>query len=114
MIFRFWFESIIGIICLVCILVLGAKGASSLALFVLLPVIMRIKKTKSPDERELQLFYKTGNLTLFLSIIAIFVIHYLKDTLINGHLIGANWMTLAITSIVMAHGLSGLIIFKKQ
>ena len=114
MIFRFWFESIIGFICLVCILLFGSKGASSLVIFALLPILMRIKKTKKPDERELQLFYKIGNLTMGLTIIAIIIIHYLQDTEVYGHLIGANWMTLAITSILIAHGLAGLIIFNKQ
>lgn len=114
MIFRFWFESIIGFICLVCILLFGAKGASILVIFALLPILMRIKKTKKPDERELQLFYKIGNLTMGLTIIAIIIIHYLQDTEVNGHLIGGNWMTLAITSILIAHGLAGLIIFNKQ
>jgi hypothetical protein len=114
MIFRFWFESIFGFICLICILLLGAKGASSLVIFVLLPILMRIKKTKQPDERELQLFYKIGNLTMGLTILALIIIHTLQNTEINGHVIGTNWMTLAIASTMLAHGLAGLIIFKRQ
>jgi hypothetical protein len=114
MTFRFWFESIIGFICLICILLLGAKGASSLLLFVLCPLFMRLMKIRKPDERERQLFYKTSNLTMGLAIIAIIIIHYLKDTEVNGHLIGANWLPLAITSIVFSHGLAGLIIFNTE
>ena len=114
MIFRFWFESVIGFVCLLCIILFGAKGASSLAIFVMLPIIMRIKKTEKPDERELQLFSKTGNLTMGLTIIAIVIIRYFQDTMVNGQLIGSNWITLAIASIMLAHGLAGIIIFNKQ
>lgn len=114
MMFRFWFESIIGVICLVCILVFGAKGTASLALIALCPIIMRIKKIKYPDEREIHLFYKSGNLTMGLTIIAIIIIYYFQDTIVNGHLIAENWMFLAITSIFFAHGLAGLIIFKTK
>jgi hypothetical protein len=114
MIFRFWFASIFGFIFLVSILLFGAKGAISFVLLPLCPLIMRIKKIKYPDERELHLFYKTGNLTLGLAIIAIIIIHHFQDALVNGHLIGDNWMYLTIISIFFAHGLAGLIIFKTQ
>ena len=52
MIIRFMFESVVGLICLVSILFLGAKGTPTLVLFAFLPVIMRLRKI-SPDEREL-------------------------------------------------------------
>ena len=112
--FRFWFESIFGFICFVSIILFGAKGASIIVLLPLCPLIMRIKKIKYPDERELHLFYKTGNLTLGLSIITIIIIQHFQDTLVNGHLISDNWMTLVVSSLFLAHGLAGLIIFKTQ
>ena len=114
MIFRFWFESIYGFICLGCILLFGAKGTSSFILLVLCPLIMRIKKIKKPDERELLLFYKTGNLTMGIAIIVILIIHHFQGAVVNGHLIGDNWMTLVFSSLFFAHGLAGLIIFKRQ
>jgi hypothetical protein len=111
---RFWLESIFGLIFLVSILLFGAKGALSIVLLPLCPLIMRIKKIKYPDERELHLFYKTGNLTFGLALALILIIHHFQSAVVNGHQIGDNWMYLSITSIFFAHGLAGLIIFKRQ
>ncbi|MBN2601248.1 MAG: hypothetical protein JXR87_04590 [Candidatus Marinimicrobia bacterium] len=114
MIFRFWFESIVGMFCIICILVFGQAGATSFALFALLPIILRIRKITKPDERESQLFYKAGNLSLALAIIAIVLISYFSSVIVNGHIIGDNWMFLSITSILMFHGVAGLIVFYKE
>lgn len=111
--FRFAFEATIGAICFTAILIFGSQGNAALALFALLPVIMRLKKV-SPDEREKQLFYKIGNLTFGLSIIALLIVYYLSDTMINGHSPGNNWLTLSVAGIILMHGISGLIIFKIQ
>ncbi|MBU0711430.1 hypothetical protein KJ762_02795 [bacterium] len=113
MIFRFWFESIVGLFCIICMLLFGQAGAASFALFALLPVIMRIRKMTKPDERELQLFYKAGNLSIALVIITIYLISHFSGVAINGHAIGDNWMFLSITSILMFHGIAGLIVFRK-
>ncbi len=58
MIFRFYFQAVISLICILGILIWSDKGYTLLALFALLPIIMRMEKTTKPDERELQLFYK--------------------------------------------------------
>ena len=112
--FRFWFESIVGLLCIICMLVFGQAGAASFALFALLPIIMRVRKFKKPDEREVYLFFKAGNLSLALGIIAIYLISRLSGVIINGHTIGDNWMFLSITSILMFHGIAGLVVFKKE
>ncbi len=112
--FRFWFESIVGFCCIICILLFGQAGSASIALFALLPVIMRIRKTKNLDERELLLFYKAGNLSIAFFILAICLISFLSKVVINGHAIGASWMFLSITSILMFHGIAGLVVFKRE
>lgn len=114
MIARFWFESIAGLICILCILLFGQVGFISFALFALLPVVTRLYKGNKPDERELQLFYKAGNLSLALTIIVIFLISRLSGVVVNGHSIGDNWMLFSITSIVMFHGIAGLIVFHRN
>ena len=108
---RFIFEAVVGAVCLLAILFFGSKGIAALALFAFLPIIMRIKKT-IPDEREKQIFYKVGNLTFGLTVIALYIIYQLSDYTINGNHIEDYWYFLSITSIILIHGISGLIIFR--
>ncbi len=110
---RFIFESVVGTICFVLILFFGNKGESAFVLFILLPFLMRIKKIK-PDERERQLFYKLGNLTMGFTIITLIAVNYLSDFTINGNNLDNYWMTLSIAGIILMHGIGGLIIFKIQ
>jgi hypothetical protein len=72
---------------------------------------MRIKKT-SPDEREKQLFYKVGNLTFGITVLALWIIYQLSGYSINGNHIEDYWYFLSITTIILIHGISGLIVFK--
>lgn len=114
MIFRFYFQAVISLICILGILIWGDKGYALLVLFVLLPVIMRMKKTPKPDERELQLFYKACNITFGGTILAIVLIENISDVIINGNKIGNYWGILTIMSIVVIQGITGLIIYKTQ
>lgn len=114
MITRFWFESIVGLVCIIGILLFGKAGFVCFALFALLPVVTRLSKSNKPDERELQLFYKTGNLSLALTIIVIYLISRLSDIVVNGPRIGDNWMLFSVTSIIMFHGIAGLIVFHRN
>ncbi|MFZ0392110.1 MAG: hypothetical protein WAN36_16735 [Calditrichia bacterium] len=113
MITRFLFESFVGITALTCILLFGSVGISSLALFALLPLISRSRKTR-PDEREYQLFYQTGNLTMGLMVLGLVLIHFLSKVSINGHLIGNFWMPLSIAFMLLAHGAAGTFIFRTR
>lgn len=110
---RFWFESIVGLICMIGILLFGKAGFVCFVLFALLPLVTRLCKGNKPDERELQLFYKAGNLSLALTIIVILLISRLSNVVINDHSIGDNWMLLSVTSIIMFHGIAGLIVFHR-
>jgi len=111
--FRYYFEAIVGILCFILILLFGAVGGVLLSLLAFLPVI--IWKTKvRPDERELQLFYKTGNLTWGLQFVILTIIYFITDKTVNGHLILDSWLTLSISSIIMVHGIAGLIFLKKS
>lgn len=108
---RFLFESIIGAICLLAVLFFGTVGFIAFALLALLPMVAR---NYQPDERELQLFYKTGNLTMGLSMVGIYLVYLFSGISINGHLIGNNWMPLCITTLILIHGISGLVLFRSE
>ncbi|MCX6174909.1 MAG: hypothetical protein NTZ27_09180 [Ignavibacteriales bacterium] len=110
--FRYYFEAIVGTFCFIAILIFGAVGGASLSFLAFLPVITWKKKV-IPDERELQLFYKTGNLTYGLQFVALTIIYFITDKTVNGHLILDSWLTLSISSITMVHGIAGLIFLKK-
>jgi len=114
MILRFYFQAIISLICILGILIWGDKGYALLALFALLPAIMRMKKTPKPDERELQLFYKTGNITFGGAILVIVLIQNISNIIVNGNKIGDYWGILTIMSTVVIQGITGLIIYKTQ
>jgi len=113
MLLRYYFETFVGLLCFALILVLGSKGMASLALFALLPIIMRLRKTKV-DERELHLFYKAGNITMGGNILFLFLIYRFSDTVINGNIIGNNWFALAVTATLFVHGAVGLFLYKTQ
>ncbi len=110
---RFAFESLVGLIGLVAVLLLGNKGGVFLVLFVFFPVIVRLNKANRPDERELQLFYQASNFTLILIFIALVLIYVASGVTINGHQIGDNWYLLSISSILFVHGLIGLVVFRR-
>lgn len=110
---RFVFESLIGFIGFVAVLLFGEEGGLFMLLFVLYPVIVRRNKASKPDEQELLLFYQTGNFTLILIFIALVLIYAASGVTINGHQIGDNWYLLSITSILFIHGLMGLAVFKR-
>ncbi len=109
--FRYYFEAIVGTFCFIAILIFGAVGGVSLSLLAFLPVIMWKKKVM-PDERELQLFYKTGNLTWGLQFVVLTIIYFCESLNVNGHLIASSWLTLAIAAIIMIHGITGIIFLK--
>jgi hypothetical protein len=111
MIARFILELLIGLITFIFILLLGAKGYVFLALLVIIPFYMRLRKIRI-DEREYLLFYKAGNLSFGLTIISLVLIDYFSYVYVNSNLIGDHWMPLSIASILFMHGLAGLLYFK--
>jgi len=108
---RFTFEAVIGTICLLAILFFGSIGLIALALFVLFPVVVKFTKC-TLDEREKVLFYKAGNLTFGITVMALWVIYKFSAHAINGNLIGEYWYYLSISTVSLIHGVSGLIVFK--
>ena len=107
MIFRFAYELSVGLITLGAVLAFGTKGQAALALLAPLPLILRKLKVK-PDERELGLFYKSGNLALGLLIASLFMFHFIgmEDFFIR------NWMFITASALLITHGLAGLLVFK--
>ena len=107
---RFAFELVVGIICLIAIFLFGTKGIVSLALLALEPYIGK----KKMDEREYQLFYKVGNYTAGASLLACVIIYECSDLVVNGQLIAKNWLGLVVSTFIIAHGASGLLIIKNN
>lgn len=111
---RFMFESFVGLIGLIAVLLLGNVGGIFMMLFVLFPVIVRRNKAHKPDDRELQLFYRTSNFTLILIFMALTLIYIASGVTINGHTVGDNWFLLSIASILFTHGLIGMVVFRRM
>ena len=107
---RFYFEIIIGLIGLASIFIFGMAGFAAFALFAAYPLFAR----KNADEREYQLFYKAGNVTAVITFLACVVIYFLSDVRVNGQLIGDLWLFLVCFSFLIAHGVSGLVIFQRN
>lgn len=111
MIFRYFYEAVVGAVCITLILLIGTKGIASLALLAFLPLFIRVRRVK-PDERDLSLFYKTGNLTLGIMLLSIFLIYRFSTAGIHGHTLGENWIGLIAALAVFFHGMAGLVINK--
>jgi hypothetical protein len=107
---RFAYELFVGIILVIAIIFFGGKGFAVFALLALQPFIGK-KKT---DERERQLFYRVGNYTAGATLLAATAIYYFSDVLVNGIPFGKYWLGLVVAAFLVSHGVSGLIIFKRN
>jgi hypothetical protein len=105
---RFYFEIIVGIICLVAVIIAGKAGFAVFALFALYPLVAK----KKADEREYQLFYKTGNVTLSICFLICVAIYLFQDVNINAGSIGELWLFLLCASYLIVHGIIGLVLFR--
>lgn len=106
---RFVYELIVGIIMLIAVYLFGPKGLVALALLSAHPFIGK----KKADERETQLFYKTGNYTAGATLLASIVVYYFSDSIVNEIVIGKNWLGLVLSAFLIAHGFFGLILTRK-
>lgn len=111
MTFRYFYEAVVGAVCITLILLLGIKGLAGLALLAFLPAFLRARHFR-PDERDLSLFYKAGNLTLGIMLLSVFLIYKFSSAGIHGHTLGENWIGLIAALAVFFHGLAGLIMHK--
>jgi len=107
---RFFYEMFVGIILLIAVLLFGVKGLAAMALLAAQPFLGK----KKADERESQLFNRVGNYTAGATLLACVIIYYFSDLIVNGEMIGKNWLGLVVSAFLIAHGFSGLIIFKKN
>ena len=104
---RFAYELLVGIILLVAVILLGAKGLAAGVLFAFQPFIGK----KNVDERESQLFNIVGNYTAGVTLVACVVIYLSSNAVINGLSIEKNWLGLVVASFLIAHGVTGLVMF---
>ena len=107
---RFAYELIVGIIFFVAVLLFGSVGMVAMVLLTAQPFIGK----KKADERESQLFNKVGNFTAGLTIVLCVIVYECSGLVVNGHLIGSNWLFYVCSAFLIAHGASGLIIFKRN
>ena len=107
---RFAYELLVGIILLSAVILFDVKGLAAGVLFAFQPFIGK----KKADERESQLFYKVGNYTAGITLVASVIIYLFSDSTINGFLIEKNWLGLVIAAFLLSHGGSGLILFRKD
>ncbi len=110
---RFAFEMAVGLIGIAAVLLLGSAGMVFFVLFAFFPLVVRKYGGHKPDERELQLFYRAGNLTLVLIILAVLGIYLASPLSINGRAVGENWYLITMGAILATHGLAGLISFRE-
>ncbi len=107
---KFIYELTIGILMLIAMLIFGPSGMAVAALYAG-SIFLRREKL---DERELQLFYKIGNITAGATLLACIVIFQFSDAILNGFQIGKNWLGLVVSCFFIAHGATGLIVFSRD
>ncbi len=103
-------ELIIGIIGFAAVAIFGEKGMVAMALYIYVLFIDR----KKMDEREYQLFYRVGNITAGLTLLACLIIYEFSDLLVNGYSVGKNWLFWVLYAFFIAHGAAGLFVFRKN
>lgn len=105
---QFKCELAVGIITFATMMFFGPRGAAAIALMTFMPLILRNQKA---DEREFYLFYKTGNYTMGLFIVALTAINQ-AQIYTGSEMIQKNWLSLSVVALLFIHGLVGIIIFK--
>ena len=117
---RFIYELTVGIIGISAVLFWGEIGIVSFSLLAFYPFIGKGKNSlirwnrQEWDEREYHLFYKTGNWSMIITLMALIIIYFGRNLSVNEHLVNDSWLILSINAFLFAHGLSGLIIFNKN
>jgi len=106
---RFILELVTGVAGLIAVFFFGNAGLAVLAFLAVHPFIGK----KKADERESQLFNQVGNLTGGLTLLAAVIIYFASDVVVNGYRIGDFWLILLVFCFLIAHGASGLVIFKR-
>ncbi len=111
---RFIYEGAVGALTLIMIAVFGAQGGAVIALYALLPIIMKFAKTQKPDERELQLFYITGNYSMGITFVILVAVYFLARLPAFSALVSTNWLSISVSAILLAHSVIGLVTFRKE
>ena len=107
---RYMFEIGVGVITLASVLLFGPAGYASFALM----AFMAFFGKKKPDERELQLFYKAGNLTIAPLILGLVLINMFQDSSFVPVRIGDYWLNFAIAVFLISHGVCGLAVSYRE
>jgi hypothetical protein len=108
---RFVYEGAVGFLTLLLVLLLGEKGGAAFVLYAFLPLVMRTVKRRKPDERELHLFYRTGNISMGMTFVILVVVYFLARVQSLSALIAANWLFLTVAAILLVHSVVGLVVF---
>lgn len=111
---RFVYEGAVGFLTILLILLFGQKGGAAFALYAFLPLIMRIMKRRRPDERELCLFYRAGNISMGLTFVILVVVYFLARLQPLSDLAAANWLSLSVAAILLVHSVVGLLVFNSD
>jgi len=115
MIWRYGFTGFVGLAAIAGTLLFGQAGSAVFAIFAFLPVVaLFATKKRKPDEREMQLFLTTNNITIVLVILTILAIYSGSAIVINGHKLGDQWHLLTIYSILFWQGVVGIILSCKK
>ena len=101
---QFAFQITVGFLCVACVAMFGQPGFACLALYAFTPLF----SGKAPDERELFLFYKTGNVTLGLMILLLVGVHFLQNATFAGLRVGDHWLVISANAMPVIQGLVGM------
>ncbi len=115
MTWRYGFTGLVGLVVVAATLMFGQMGAASGALLIFLPFVAFLAfRRRKPDEREMQLFLMTNNITAALMILTIVAVYYGSEIMINGHRLGDQWHILTIFSFLFWQGVVGLVLSWKK
>lgn len=111
--FRFTFETVVGAICMALTFFLGQMAGWTFILFVPFFYLPRLRR-QNMDEREIQLFYKIGNISTIYMFLSYLLIEFLSSALINGYKLGDFRIQLCASLFLLSRGLTGLIILARN
>ncbi|MGE5496565.1 MAG: hypothetical protein ACM3Q2_00720 [Syntrophothermus sp.] len=113
MTFRFTFETAMGAILLTLIFLMGQMAMWVFLFFIPFFYLPRMRR-QNMDEREIQLFYKIGNVSTVFMFFSYILIEFLSEGVVNGYKLGDFRLQLCAGMFLLSRGLTGLVILARN
>ena len=103
----FFFQVLVGALCIVSISLSGPVGITTIAILGLRPFIL--KKTSRPADKSIwELYYKIGKISIVCTALTILFVYMVFDLFSHSSTIRGHWLLIIPPYFIFIHGVIGL------